>query len=130
MQRLNNDNYTILVVDDVEEISLLVEMVLKKAGYQVIIANDARTALTIMGEGSIDLVVLDINMPMLDGINMLKIMRRQSETRFIPVIMLTALSDSETTMACLRNGACGYITKPFDKRGLLHQIDNCIVRPA
>jgi DNA-binding response OmpR family regulator len=61
---------------------------------------------------------------------MLKIMRRQPEAKFIPVIMLTALSDSDTTMECLRNGACGYITKPFDIKGLLGQVDNCIAKPA
>jgi two-component system chemotaxis response regulator CheY len=130
MSMLKNDSYTILVVDDVEEVAVLVGRVLKTAGYQVIIANDARTALAILEKQTIDLAVLDINMPMIDGINMLKVMRRWPETRFTPVIMLTALSDSETTMECLRNGACGYITKPFDMKGLLGQVDNCMARPA
>lgn len=127
---INNDSYTILVVDDVEEIAMLVARVLKTAGYQTIIANDARTALKIMEKRLVDLVLLDINMPMVDGINMLKMMRKQQETRYTAVIMLTALEDSETTMECLRNGACGYITKPFDMNGLLRQVDNCIARPV
>lgn len=126
---MNNSNYTILVVDDVEEIAVLVGRVLKKSDYQVVIANDARTALNIMEKRPVDLVLLDINMPMIDGIKMLKVMRRQVETRFIPVIMLTALDDSDTTMECLQNGACGYITKPFDMKGLLGQVDNCIAKP-
>jgi two-component system chemotaxis response regulator CheY len=124
-----NDSYTLLVVDDVEEVAVLVGRVLKTAGYQVVIANDARTALASLEKQSVDLVVLDINMPMIDGINMLKLMRRRPETRFTPVIMLTALSDSDTTMECLRNGACGYITKPFDMKNLLGQVDNCIAKP-
>jgi DNA-binding response OmpR family regulator len=127
---VENDNFSILVVDDVEEIALLVSRVLKRAGYQVVTANDARTALKLMEKQAIDLVVLDINMPMIDGINTLKMMRRQPETRLTPVIILTALSDSDTTMECLRNGACGYITKPFDIKGLLGQVDNCIAKPA
>ena len=69
-------------------------------------------------------------MPMIDGINTLKIMRHQPETRFIPVVMLTALDDRDTTMECLRHGACGYITKPFDIKGLLGQVENCIAKPV
>jgi DNA-binding response OmpR family regulator len=130
MHKLENDSYTILVVDDVEEVAVLVGRVLGTSGYQVRIANDARSALLILEKQMIDLVVLDINMPMIDGIKMLKIMRRQSETKFIPVIMLTALDDNVTTMECLRNGASGYITKPFDMKGLLGQVSNCIVKSA
>lgn len=126
---MNNGSYTIMVVDDVEEIAMLVARVLKTAGYQTIIANEARSALKIMEKRSVDLVLLDINMPMIDGINMLKMMRKQQATRYTAVIMLTALEDSDTTMECLRNGASGYITKPFDMRGLLRQVDNCIAKP-
>ena len=127
---MNNNNYTILVVDDVEEIAVLVGRVLKTAGYQTIIVNDARAALNIMEKRPIDLVLLDINMPMIDGIDMLKMMRKQPEIRYTAVIMLTALEDSDTTMECLRNGACGYITKPFNMKGLLGQVNNCIAKSA
>lgn len=125
-----NNHYTILVVDDVEEIAELVARVLKTAGYQTLIANDAKTALGFMEQQLVDLAVVDINMPLINGIHLLRQMRQRAETELIPVIMLTALSDSDTTLECLRNGACGYITKPFNMKGLLGQVDHCIARPA
>lgn len=125
---VKHEDYTILVVDDVEEVAVLVSRVLQTAGYQVVIANDARTALGLMQKQPVDLVILDINMPMIDGIHMLKMVRRQPETQFMPVIMLTALDDRDTTMECLRSGACGYVTKPFDMKGLLGQVGNCIAK--
>ncbi|WP_126453910.1 response regulator [Sulfuriflexus mobilis] len=125
-----NNHYTILVVDDVEEIAELVARVLKTAGYQTLIANDAKTALGFMEQQLIDLAVVDINMPLINGIHLLRQMRQRAETERIPVIMLTALSDSDTTLECLRSGACGYITKPFNMKGLLGQVDHCIARPA
>lgn len=124
-----SNEFTILVVDDVYENCMIVERMLQHEGYQVETAEDGREALRVLNKTGIDLAIVDINMPFMDGITLLKEIRSEDSLKFIPVIMLTALEDKSTTMECMRHGASGYVTKPFDRKNLLQQIDNCISKP-
>lgn len=123
---MSSTDTTILVVDDVPENTLLIGRILNNEHYQVHTANSGHDAYGILKKEHIDLVILDINMPGIDGITMLKRMQASPELASIPVVMLTALDDSKTTLECMRLGACGYISKPYTGQSLLQQIGICL----
>lgn len=127
---MSNQDLTILVVDDVEENVILIRRFLEVEQYQVCSAPDGRRALEILKKEKIDLAILDINMPFIDGISLLKAMRDDQQQEQIPVLMLTAMDDIKTTMECMRLGACGYITKPFNLKNLKQQIETCLSRSS
>jgi DNA-binding response OmpR family regulator len=101
----------ILLVDDEESIQTLLTYPLRKEGYEVVSARDGREALDRFAEGRFDLVVLDVMMPRLDGIEVCRRLRCQ-----VPIIMLTARDDEVDKVLGLEIGADDYITKPFSVR--------------
>ena len=103
----------ILLVDDEQAIQTLLTYPLRKDGYEVVAAHDGREALDRFGESKFDLVVLDIMMPKLDGIEVCRRLRAQSQ---VPIIMLTAKDDEIDKVLGLEMGADDYITKPFSVR--------------
>jgi DNA-binding response OmpR family regulator len=100
----------ILLVDDEESIQTLLSYPLRKDGYEVVQASDGGEALERFSEGSFDLVVLDVMMPRLDG---LETCRRLRATSTVPIIMLTAKAEEIDKVLGLELGADDYITKPF-----------------
>jgi DNA-binding response OmpR family regulator len=100
----------ILLVDDEESIQTLLSYPLRKDGYEVVQASDGGEALERFSEGSFDLVVLDVMMPRLDG---LETCRRLRATSTVPIIMLTAKAEEIDQVLGLELGADDYITKPF-----------------
>jgi DNA-binding response OmpR family regulator len=103
----------ILVVDDEQSVQTLLTYPLRKEGYEVVAANDGREALDRFAEQRFDLVVLDIMLPKLDGIEVCRRMRSRSQ---VPIIMLTAKDDEIDKVLGLEMGADDYITKPFSVR--------------
>ncbi|HKJ35011.1 MAG TPA: response regulator transcription factor [Solirubrobacterales bacterium] len=103
----------ILLVDDEESIQTLLTYPLRKEGYDVVSAHDGREALDRFSEGGFDLVVLDVMMPRLDGIEVCRRLRARSQ---VPIIMLTARDDEVDKVLGLEIGADDYITKPFSVR--------------
>jgi DNA-binding response OmpR family regulator len=103
----------ILLVDDEQAIQTLLTYPLRKDGYEVVAAHDGREALDRFGESKFDLVVLDIMMPKLDGIEVCRRLRARSQ---VPIIMLTAKDDEIDKVLGLEMGADDYITKPFSVR--------------
>ncbi len=103
----------ILLVDDEEAIQTLLAYPLRKEGYEVVVARDGREALDFFSGGSFDLVVLDVMMPRLDGIEVCRRLRSRSQ---VPIIMLTARDDEVDKVLGLEIGADDYITKPFSVR--------------
>lgn len=104
----------ILAVDDDALNREMLARRLDKLGYQVIEAADGREALQKLKDGSFDLVLLDILMPELDGFQTLEYVKADPRLRHIPVIMLTALDDVESTVRCIEAGAEDYVPKPFN----------------
>jgi DNA-binding response OmpR family regulator len=100
----------ILLVDDEDSIQTLLSYPLRKDGYEVVQASDGSEALERFSEGSFDLVVLDVMMPRLDG---LETCRRLRATSTVPIIMLTAKAEEIDKVLGLELGADDYITKPF-----------------
>ncbi len=123
---MSNNEYNILIVDDVEENVVLIRRFLENEQYNVFSASDGRLACEALQAEKIDLIILDINLPFVDGITLLKDIRHKPEHEQVPVLMLTAMDDIKTTMECMRLGACGYITKPFSLKNLKQQVDTCL----
>jgi PAS domain S-box-containing protein len=107
-------NARLLVVDDVEENREILRRRLTRQGYDVSVANDGKSALDALEGGDFDLVLLDIMMPGMDGLETLERLRRKHERGTLPVIMVSARSDSADMVKALELGANDYITKPIN----------------
>ena len=118
---------TILLVDDEESIQTLLTYPLERDGYAVVQARDGEEALRRFGEEQIDLVVLDVMLPRLDGLEVCKRLRSQSN---VPIIMLTALGEELDKVLGLELGADDYITKPFSIREFRSRIRALLRRAA
>ena len=116
---------TILVADDDPDIAELVELHLAGEGFRVFKAYDGAEALNIFGREKIDLAILDIMMPGVDGIQVCKRIREFST---IPVIMLSARDSEEDKVAGLEIGADDYVTKPFQKGELAARVKSQLRR--
>ena len=103
----------ILLVDDEQSIQTLLSFPLRKDGYEVVQATDGREALARFGETAFDLVVLDVMLPRVDGLEVCRRMRARSS---VPIIMLTAKAEEIDKVLGLELGADDYITKPFSLR--------------
>lgn len=114
----------ILVADDDDLLRNLVKEVLEEEGYQVLSAANGEDALEQFWQNTdIGLVVLDIMMPGVDGMQVLSEIRERSD---IPVLMLTALGDSASELACLRSGASDFVSKPFHYEILVERVKNLL----
>lgn len=109
----------ILVVDDEPRVARLTRDYLEKNGFRVLTAADGQSALTIARREKPDLVILDLMLPHIDGREVCRILRRESD---VPVIMLTALSEEIDQVTGLEIGADDYITKPFSVRALVARV--------
>ena len=109
----------ILVVDDDENICKVVKLYLEKEGLDILVANDGKTGVDLFATNNPDLVLLDIMMPGMDGIEVIKHIRRDSS---VPVIMLTAKGDTFDKVLALELGADDYIVKPFEPKELIARI--------
>jgi two-component system chemotaxis response regulator CheY len=110
---------TIMTVDDAATIRKMVSWTLKGAGHEVIEAADGAEALTAIRGRKVDMVISDINMPNMDGIELTRQLRGRPETARIPVILLTTESDAEKKAAGKAAGATGWMVKPFSQDALL-----------
>ena len=110
---------TILVVDDEPKIAALARDYLEHAGFAVLTAGDGPSALTTIRQRRPDLVVLDLGLPGLDGLDVTRELRRESS---IPIVMLTARDDELDKLLGLELGADDYLTKPFSPRELVARV--------
>ncbi len=111
---MNERPASILVVDDNETNRDLLCRLLTRFGFRIITAEDGPTALKEIASGAVDLVLLDIMLPGMSGLNVLKIIRKSFTPLQLPVIMLTARTDSKDVVESLGRGANDYVTKPID----------------
>ena len=118
---------TILLVDDEDSIQTLLTFPLERDGYRVVQARDGEEALRRFGEEAVDLVVLDVMLPRLDGLEVCKRLRSQSD---VPIIMLTARGEELDKVLGLELGADDYITKPFSIREFRSRVRALLRRAA
>jgi len=109
----------ILTVDDSASIRLTTRVTLSNAGYAVTEAIDGLDGLNKLKEGEYDLVVTDLNMPNMDGLTMIRELRKLPAHTGVPVIFLTTESDGELKAQAKAAGATGWLTKPFDPESLV-----------
>lgn len=117
---------TILAVDDSASIRQMVAFTLKGAGYEVVEAVDGQDALDKANSHKINLVLTDINMPRMDGLQLLESLRQLATYKSIPILMLTTESGSEMKAKGKAAGATGWLVKPFDPKSLLEVIGKVI----
>jgi diguanylate cyclase (GGDEF)-like protein len=120
----------ILVVDDDRDIARFVELNLSLEGFDVEVAHDGERALEMATANPPDLILLDVMMPVVDGVEVVRRLRAQSSTASIPVVMLTAKSLSADKVVGLTAGADDYIVKPFDTLELVARVRTTLRRTA
>ena len=118
----------ILVVDDVAVNREILKRRLVRRGYHIIEASGGREALEILAREAIDLVLLDIMMPDVDGLDVVRTVRATRSTKELPIIMVSAKSFSEDVTQCLELGANDYVTKPVDFEATLGLIRRELAR--
>ena len=113
---------TILIVEDEKDIAKMLEYNLKKEGFKTFSVHDGEDALDYAQSKYPDLVILDLMLPGIDGLEVCKTLKKESKTAGIPVIMLTAKSQESDKVVGLELGADDYMTKPFSPRELIARI--------
>ena len=116
----------LLLVEDNEELLFLMEKILSKH-YHVLIAKDGLEALNVIKDNEIDIIISDVMMPEMDGLEFCRALKSNLETSHIPIILLTAKNTVEDRIECYNAGADGYISKPFELKILEARINNFIM---
>ena len=111
---MTDESVLVLVVDDNEMNRDMLSRRLQRQNYQVMMAEDGEKALEMIQNHPFDLVLLDIMMPKLSGYEVLEKIKKDEETRYIPVIMISAVDDLESVVKCIEMGAEDYLFKPFN----------------
>jgi two-component system chemotaxis response regulator CheY len=104
---------TVLTADDSPSMREMVSFTLRNAGYQVLQAVDGKDALAKMHLGGIDMLITDLNMPSMDGLELIRQVRALPACKYLPVLMLTTESQEQKKLAGKAAGASGWIVKPF-----------------
>ena len=116
----------VLIADDDEDILALVRATIERSGHEVMAVADGAAALSGMAERRPDLAVLDIAMPELDGLEVLRRLRADDEMRDLPVILLTAQAQAADVERGFATGASAYVRKPFSPRDLATRVDDLL----
>jgi DNA-binding response OmpR family regulator len=118
----------ILVVEDNEEIAALLNFKLKHSGYEVSYAENGKLGLEAVKANTPDLIILDVMMPVMNGLEMLKVLKSDESTKSIPVIVLTALANEWEIVEGLELGADDYIAKPFKSQEFAARVRAVLAR--
>src|SRR5271169_5136139 len=114
-----NEHRRILVVDDESQITRVLRTSLSSQGYDIRVANDGETALEIMKDWTPDLVITDLSMPNMDGLELCRRLRRSTQ---VPIVVLSVRGEERTKVQALDAGADDYVTKPFGMEELLARV--------
>jgi two-component system chemotaxis response regulator CheY len=109
----------VLAVDDSVSIRQMVNHTLQDAGYEVVTANDGRDALSKLGTTRFDVIISDVNMPNMGGLELVKELRAKPQYKFTPILILTTETSAEKKMEGKQAGATGWLVKPFNPETLL-----------
>jgi two-component system chemotaxis response regulator CheY len=109
----------VLAVDDSVSIRQMVNHTLQDAGYEVVTANDGRDALSKLGTTRFEVIISDVNMPNMGGLELVKELRAKPQYKFTPILILTTETSAEKKMEGKQAGATGWLVKPFNPETLL-----------
>ena len=115
---------TVLIVDDEKNYPLILSAILEEEGFETFTANSGREALEILANADIDLVLTDMKMPSMDGIELLE--RIKDKNQDLPVIMMTAHGTVDKAVEAMQKGAYSYILKPFDNEQLIIYVSKAV----
>ncbi len=116
----------VLIVDDSHSIRELLTSLLRKAGFDVTSADDGKAGLKTAKKSAFDLIITDVNMPEMDGIELLKNLRKLPEYSFKPILILTTEFSQEMKQKGRDAGATGWLVKPFDPEKLIDVISRIL----
>jgi CheY-like chemotaxis protein len=117
---------SVLVVDDVPDVTEMIGLYLKHAGYEVTTADSAQAALRLAQEKAFDVIVSDIGMPEMNGYELAESLRQRTEYQGIPIIAVTGYSEYDDRGRALRAGFNAHLIKPIDPSELLHLINELL----
>ncbi|MGD9898636.1 MAG: response regulator [Calditrichaceae bacterium] len=120
--------FRILIVDDNPNVLKLLNISLSKAGYEIIEAENGEMAFESANKHKPDLIISDIMMPQMDGIELCWMIRENSEIPLVPFIFLTSFDDAETEIRGFRAGADEFLNKPIDRKDLLERVEELLNR--
>ncbi len=124
MSEMDKRRYTILIVDDlVENRRVLAQIITRNTDYIVLLASDGRGIDSKISDDPPDLILLDIMMPEIDGYEVARRLKANPRTKDIPIIFITAVTDTESIVRAFNSGGVDYITKPFNKEELLARVN-------
>ena len=130
MQRVDMAKALILIVDDEEDIRELVDLYLAREGYDTLMCETGEEALDLVLKESPDLVVLDLMLPGIDGLEVCRRLKANRKTDTVPILMLTAKAEDADVVAGLELGADDYVTKPFSGKVLAARVRRILKRQA
>ncbi len=116
----------IMTVDDTATMRQMISFTLSSVGHQVVQACDGEQALKLAQQNKVDLVIADVNMPVMDGISLIKSLRQLPEYRFTPILMLTTESQDTKRQEGKSAGATGWIVKPFNPEQLINVVNKVL----
>ena len=116
----------ILAVDDAKVIRMMVQSVLESHGHQVTLAEDGVEAMAFARDNSVDLVITDLNMPNMGGMNLTAALRKLDAYRFTPILIMTTEDASYKKNKARNSGATGWIQKPVDEERLIRAVDKTL----
>jgi two-component system, OmpR family, response regulator MtrA len=125
-----NGDSLVVVADDEDDILELVTTIIERAGHRVVPVRDGAAALAAVRERRPDLVVLDISMPEVDGLEVLRRLRSADETSELPVLLLSARAQEDDVRLGFATGASAYVKKPFSPGELSRRVDDLLAAAA
>lgn len=114
---------TALTVDDSKTMRDMVSFTLKGAGFEIIEAEDGQQALDRLGSAAVDVVVTDLNMPVMNGFDLIRALRAKDQYKFTPILMLTTEGDDSKKAEGKAAGATGWVVKPFNPEKLVQVVN-------
>jgi DNA-binding response OmpR family regulator len=120
----------VLVVDDELGALTLIGIMLERGGFNVLKAKDADVALAILEQSLPDLIILDVMMPGMNGIDLCRVIRQRDDTKSIPVLILSARGDAESVMQGMEAGANDYLPKPILHHDLVAKVRSILAQSA
>lgn len=112
----------ILIADDSSSVRKFVSFTLKTMGFEVIAAEDGMDALEKLPQNDIRLIITDLNMPNVDGLELIRTIRQNEAYKNIPIIVLSSIQDEEDKRKCFEAGANAYLVKPFNAKRLQYEL--------
>ena len=121
----------VLVVDDFATMRRIIKNVLRQIGFtQILEADDGSTALGVLKENKVDLIISDWNMPQMNGLDLLKAVRKEEPTKVIPFVMVTAEAQKDNVLQAVQAGVSNYIVKPFTADAVKEKLNQIFEKKA